>query len=176
MDLKDRLIYVNGGSKSARYQQKIFSPMKNVYAIYISSAQYFYGFLSKKGGVHICKPAYGDLTWENSNNPESYALWYTFIYQLWGVYGVFHVANVWIQPWANSAQYMDPTLWRKPNFDLYGSKNFFALGVLNFFWVFALNNTLDISISAMTGNNLQNIKLLKTADYFADIKGIKVPG
>ncbi len=30
-----------------------------------------------KGGVHICKLAYGDLTWENSSNPESYALWYT---------------------------------------------------------------------------------------------------
>ena len=25
-----------------------------------------------KGGVHICKHAYGDLAWENSSNPESY--------------------------------------------------------------------------------------------------------
>ena len=32
-----------------------------------------------KGGVHICKLAYGDLTWENLSNPESYALWYTLI-------------------------------------------------------------------------------------------------
>ncbi len=30
-----------------------------------------------KGGVHICKHAYGDLAWGNSSNPESYALWYT---------------------------------------------------------------------------------------------------
>ncbi len=32
-----------------------------------------------KGGVHICKLAYGDLTWENSSDPESYAPWYTMI-------------------------------------------------------------------------------------------------
>ncbi len=30
-----------------------------------------------QGGVHICKLAYGDLTWEHSSSPESYALWYT---------------------------------------------------------------------------------------------------
>ncbi len=32
-----------------------------------------------------------------------------FIYKLYGFHGVFHVGNVWIRPWANFAQYMDPT-------------------------------------------------------------------
>ncbi len=30
-----------------------------------------------KGGVHISKLAYEDLTWENSSDPESFAPWYT---------------------------------------------------------------------------------------------------
>ena len=30
---------------------------------------------SKVGSIF----AYGDLTWENSSNPDSYALWYTMI-------------------------------------------------------------------------------------------------
>ncbi len=69
-------------------------------------------FSSYQGGVHICKLAYGDLTWENSSNPESLALWYTMIiglyinfrgsmeYSMWAISG----------PWANLAQYMDRTL------------------------------------------------------------------
>ncbi len=32
-----------------------------------------------EGGVHICKLAYGDLTWENLSSPKTYALWYTMI-------------------------------------------------------------------------------------------------
>ena len=32
-----------------------------------------------KGGVHISKLAYEDLTWENSSDPESFAPWYTMI-------------------------------------------------------------------------------------------------
>ncbi len=32
-----------------------------------------------EGGVHICKLAYGDLTWENSSDQESYAPWFTMI-------------------------------------------------------------------------------------------------
>ncbi len=36
-------------------------------------------FTNPHGGVHICKLSYGDLPWENSSNPESYALWYIII-------------------------------------------------------------------------------------------------
>ncbi len=41
--------------------------------------QIFFSIYVLEGGVHICKLAYGDLTWENSSNPESLALWYIMI-------------------------------------------------------------------------------------------------
>ncbi len=43
----------------------------------------------------------------------------SLIYKLQGVHGVFYVNNIWIQPWANFAQYMDPTFsksYKKHNF------------------------------------------------------------
>ncbi len=30
-----------------------------------------------EGGVHICKLAYGDLTWEKLMLPKPFPLWYT---------------------------------------------------------------------------------------------------
>ncbi len=32
--------------------------------------------LFHEGGVHICKLAYGDLTWENYSYPKSHIQWY----------------------------------------------------------------------------------------------------
>ncbi len=49
-------------------------------------------WLISKGGVHICKLAYGDLTWENSSNPDLYVLWYinsrpSMEYFMWAISG-----------------------------------------------------------------------------------------
>ena len=55
--------------------------------------------LNHKGGVHICRVAYGDLTWENSSYPKSHTQWYnvgighyihnaTWHYQIYCLQGV----------------------------------------------------------------------------------------
>ncbi len=66
-----------------------------------------------KGGVHICKLANGDLTWENLSVSKYHAHWHIIrigsIYKLYRVWVVSHVGNVWIGPWANFPQYMDRT-------------------------------------------------------------------
>ncbi len=68
-----------------------------------------------KGGVHICRVANGDLTWETLSYPKSYTQWYIVrighIFQLQRARVVFHVDNIWIGPWANFPHYMDPTLY-----------------------------------------------------------------
>ncbi len=65
---------------------------------------------ANKGGVHICKLAYGDLTWENSSSPESYALWYTIT----GVY----ISTLGGLGSISCGQYLDRTLGKFP--PLYG--------------------------------------------------------
>ena len=59
-----------------------------------------------KGGVHICKLAYGDLTWEKLSFPKSISLWDTILRR---VQVVSHIGNIWSGPWVNLPQYMDRT-------------------------------------------------------------------
>ena len=64
-------------------------------------------------GTNIWLPI--GLTWLNlAKISPNLAPWWSYINRglyinFGGVYGVFHVGNVWIQPWANFAHYMDPT-------------------------------------------------------------------